>query len=232
MKQQRRIFIGYDSPHPEAYHVCRQSMIDHGADPNIIYPLVLRDLEKLGLYWRPPQGSTEFSFTRFLVPYLSGYYGHSLFCDADFLWRSNPEDLIDFVELRGESVHVVKHQLRGYEHGNTKMIDKHQHWYPRKNWSSLMVFNNSMPECMTLKPTVVSESEASYLHELEWVKSCDIGELPMTYNYLVGYAGYEHIKEPKAVHFTDGGPWLDGYKDVDYAGEWMSVQQRIERSSR
>jgi len=230
MKYERQFFIGYDSKTPEPYHVCRQSLIDVGVDPKIILPLDLEMFKVAGWYYRDPnaKASTEFTYTRFLVPFMSGYYGQSIFCDADFLWRKNPEILFDFAadHYTDFAVHVVQHEIEPSQISDVKMDGKAQSWYPRKNWSSLMVFNNAHLDCLNLTPRNVSEQSADWLHQFKWTSK--IGPLPKTFNYLVGY-GYD-VKDPYAVHFTDGGPWLGGqYENVEYASEWFRVQQETKR---
>jgi hypothetical protein len=101
------------------------------------------------------------------------------------------------------------------------MDGKKQVWYPRKNWSSLMLFNNSHFDCKGLTPAAVSYAAPAYLHGFAWTDVDKWAGLPNSYNYLVGY--YSHNKNPHAVHFTDGGPWLQGYEDVEFAEEWRSV---------
>lgn len=221
-EQKQSIYIGYDSDQPSAYWTCRASMIQHGCDPSIIYPLVLSKLRDLGIYWRgwDEKASTEFSLTRFLVPYLSGFSGRSLFCDSDFLWRCNPMEVFQLERHRWDTdVSVVMHELNEESLALTKMNGKPQEWYPKKNWSSLMLFENS--ECRTLTPDFVSNVPASVLHQFQWAR--DVSALPATYNTLVGYKEYDHTN-PKAVHFTDGGPWLEGYENVQFAEEWRRVQ--------
>ena len=222
------IFIGFDSTQEEAYWVCRASMIQHGCDPNVIHPIVQDDLRARGLYWRNSneKASTEFTNTRFLVPYLAGYTGRSLFCDVDFLWRCNPMEL--FLTDQGSyDVHVVKHDLKEKDLQPVKMNGLPQSWYPKKNWSSLMLFNNS--RCRALTPEVVSSQTMDYLHQFKWTFDIKIGDLPYDYNSLVGYSAYNH-HNPRAVHFTDGGPWLEGYENVAFAEEWRSVQRASEQS--
>ncbi len=91
-RQPLNIYIGFDWAQIAAYFACRQSMIDQGCDPDLIHPIDQTQLRSQGVYWRDrdEKASTEFSLTRFLVPFLNGYTGRSLFCDIDFLWRCNP----------------------------------------------------------------------------------------------------------------------------------------------
>lgn len=204
-------------------------MINQGVDPAIIFPLMIELFDMAGWYWRDPKAkaSTEFTYTRFLVPYFSGYYGQAIFCDNDFLWRKSPDILFDLMEADPtHAVRVVQHELTPEQITAVKMDGKAQSWYPKKNWSSMMVFNNAHPDCMKLTPETVSENEIDWLHQFKWTH--DAPPLPKTFNYLVGY-DYA-VQDPYAVHFTDGGPWLGGkFEDVEYAKEWFRVQQATER---
>lgn len=199
-----KIFVGHESAHPEMFEVCAASIRRYSN-------IEIVRLEKPEEYLRPFEGeSTDFAFTRFLVPYLSNYSGISIFCDGDFLWRCDPAETVEY--LQG-CVAVVKHpMLITQEHA--KMDGKVNRPYARKYWSSLMVFDNE--KCKVLTPLVVNTQSAEWLHRLEWAGE-DISELPATYNYLVGYYGFDN---PKAVHFTDGGPWLSEYKNVPFSKEW------------
>ena len=207
-----KIFVGYESEFPEAYGVCRESILRFN-DKHEMIPLVKEDLEEQGIYTRKYEGeSTEFAFTRFLVPYLCNYEGFALFCDGDFLWRTDPDTLLDYKEYA--CVQVVKHPVFGIEQ-YVKMHDKVNKPYPKKYWSSLMYINCDE---MEIGPTYVNSAPAGDLHGFKWTNS--VGSLPATYNNMVGY--YD-IHEPKAVHFTDGGPWLKGYEDQPYAEEWRTI---------
>ena len=228
-----KIFIGYDSSYPEVYEVCKKSIQDHSKKQHEIIPLVKQDLIDDKLYYRPTQGeSTDFAFTRFLVPHLCNFKGYALFCDVDFLWRCDPEEIAEYVEICDEdsihSVHVVKHpQLITRPHG--KMMDKTNRPYDKKYWSSLMYFDCS--QCTRLNIDYVSTTDAGNLHGFNWLESDDlIGDLPVAYNMLVGYYNFKSLpftRLPKAIHFTDGGPWLKDYMNVDYAKEWIKVLNTI-----
>lgn len=203
------VYVGYDSRLDDVYNVCRHSILRHG--PANVIPIKQQPLRDLGVYTRDIDtlGSTEFTLTRFLVPYLSNYEGWSLFCDNDFLWTC---DVNEVFALRDErfSVMVVKHDYEPKT--DIKMDNKVQHKLPRKNWSSLMLFNNS--KCKNLTPELVNNSEPSYLHRLLWADN--IGSIPHEYNYLVGY----YSGEFKALHYTDGGPWFENYRNCEYSELW------------
>ncbi len=213
-----KIFIGYESEYPEAYAVCKESILRFN-DKHEIIPLVKDDLEKQGIYTRKFQGeSTEFAFTRFLVPYLCDYKGFALFCDGDFLWRQDPDTLLEYRDY--SCVQVVKHPVFGIEQ-YVKMHDKINKPYPKKYWSSLMYFDNS--RCTKLTPEVVNTASAGYLHGMEW--ATHIGDIPAIYNALINY--YDFGTRARAVHFTDGGPWQGIESHVLYSYEWKKLYDNL-----
>lgn len=227
MKQDFTVFIGYDSAQDDAAVACYRSIQEH--DPTVDIAFVKRHrLLDQGLYWRENHEyeSTEFAFTRFLVPYLKGYYGYALFCDSDFIWRCSPRELLERVDPT-DAVTVVKHNISPEQLKDEKMNGKKQVWYPKKNWSSMMLFNCNHPKTRSLTPEVVSESPAKYLHGFEWTWDSTVGELDKTYNYLVGY--YNDRIDPKVLHYTDGTPLHAGYENCEFAEEFMRyVQPRTE----
>ena len=211
-----KIFIGYDSENPDAYEVCRESILRINSLHEII-PLIKDELD---MYEREYQGeSTEFAFTRFLVPYLCRYKGKALFCDSDFLWRADPQLIDDYVEGEDYPVWCVKHPPF-LSTPNTKMLNKMNKPYPKKYWSSLMYFNAD--RCSRLTPERVNNWPASALHGFEWAD--EIGDLPAEFNAMINYYKFPHAK---AVHFTDGGPWLDIHDDLGYSNEWLKIYRHI-----
>jgi hypothetical protein len=216
-----RVFIGWDVREREAYDVCRFSLERHSSIPLIIRPLIRRTLIREGLFWRNPNeaAATEFAFTRFLVPYLANYTGHALFVDCDFLFTADIAELIAAVDP-DKAVSVVKHDYT--PRGSVKMDGQPQVDYPRKNWSSLMVFNCGHPDVKALKPRMVSEAPAAVLHRFRWLRDGDIGELPKTWNWLVGEYDAISPEIVDALHFTNGGPWFPNCQGVDYADLWRA----------
>jgi len=246
VKQDFTVFIGYDSSQDAAAQACRRSIVAQDTTVNVEY-IKRSDLLERGLYWRQDHEyeSTEFAFTRFLTPYLKGYYGYALFCDSDFIWRCSPRELLERVDPL-DAVTVVKHNISPEQLKDEKMNGKKQVWYPKKNWSSMMLFNcehpqvwypkknwSSMmlfncehPKTRALTPEVVSEAPASYLHGLEWTWDASVGSVDKTYNYLVGY--YNDRIDPKVLHYTDGTPLHAGYENCEFAEEFMKyVQSRV-----
>ncbi len=215
-----RVFIGFDTKEVVAYHVLVQSILEKSSIPVTFTPIVLDQLGGIFTRERNPLQSTEFSFSRFLVPYLSDYDGWSLFMDCDMLMRADIEELW---ALRDESKSVmcVKHDY--VPKIDTKFLGQAQTKYEKKNWSSVILFNNA--RCRALTKDYVNEASGLQLHQFKWLDSDDqIGELPVVWNYLVNE--YERRDDAKNVHFTDGGPYFDDYAGDDYADEWFACRDR------
>jgi lipopolysaccharide biosynthesis glycosyltransferase len=160
--------------------------------------------------------STEFSFSRFLVPFLSNFSGWSVFMDCDMVARA---DFAELLALRDEkkSVMVCKHDYVPKE--EVKFLGQIQTKYEKKNWSSLILFNNA--KCRTLTADYVNTASGLELHQFKWLENDNhIGELPLEWNWLVGE--YPFSDAAKVVHYTKGGPYFNQYRDCDYAADWMS----------
>jgi hypothetical protein len=177
-----------------------------------------------GIYTRArgPTESTEFSLTRFLVPYLSGYSGWTVFMDCDMLCRADVTELKGLVEKQADkAVIVCKHDY--VPKTERKFLDQVQTKYPRKNWSSLMAFNNA--RCRALTPDYVNSATGLELHRFQWVDDALIGELPLEWNWLVGE--YDYKPDARIVHYTLGGPYFDEYRACDYADEWFAEHRAM-----
>jgi len=158
-----KVFIGWDSREDIAYEVAKHSILKH--NPNIeVYPLKLYELREKGIYTREDdkKGSTEFTISRFLVPFLSGYKGYSLFMDCDMVCLNDLEFVLEFQDALTNPVSCVKHDYS--PKSKMKMDGQMQHVYPRKNWSSVMLFNNS--KCKMLTPDIVNTETPMYLHNV------------------------------------------------------------------
>lgn len=214
------IFIGYDNNEIVAYHTLCQSIIHNSSVPVNFCPINLKNLEIIYNRERNSLESTEFSFSRFLVPYLSNYTGWSIFMDCDVIVD---DDINNLWALRNDkfSVMCVKHNYSPKE--SSKFLGQVQTQYKKKNWSSVMLFNNS--KCKILSPEVVEKESGLFLHQFKWLESDDeIGELPLEWNFLVG----EYPKQknsPSLLHYTKGGPYFEDYKESDYAEVWFKYNQ-------
>ena len=221
-----KIFIGWDEREQEAYDVCVKSLLKHSSVELDIEPIVRSVLMDTGEYFReqPESGSVEFTYTRFLTPYLSEYKGWSLFIDCDFLFTRDVAELFDFADDK-YAVLCAKHDY--VPKNSTKMDGQKQVAYPRKNWSSCMLWNCGHKMCEFLNPKTVSEWSGSYLHRFTFLNDRLIGDLPLEWNWLEGEYDKEefeneHQAPPAAIHFTNGGPWFENWQDVDYADLWRS----------
>jgi hypothetical protein len=214
------VFIGHDPRESIAFYVLAHSILHRASIPVSVAPLMRSQLGKL--YWRErgPTESTEFSMTRFLVPALSGYRGWSLYMDCDMLCRT---DIAELASLKDEekAVLVCKHEY--VPKTQRKFLDQVQTRYARKNWSSLMLFNNE--RCRALTPEYVNAAAGLDLHRFAWIEDRRIGELPLEWNWLVGE--YDYNPAAKIAHFTLGGPYFDEYRNCDYAEEWFAERRQM-----
>lgn len=216
-----RLFIGYDSKIAGIFSVMAHSIHRRASVPVSITPLMLSQLG--GVYRREhnPLQSTEFSFSRFLVPYLCDYQGWALFTDNDMIVR---DDIANLWALRDDryAVMCVKHNHRPTE--ETKFLGAAQTKYEKKNWSSVMLFNCA--KCTALTTDYVNTATGLELHQFKWLDSEDlIGSLPPVWNHLAGYDAPD--AEAKLVHYTIGGPYFHEYQDVEYAAEWYQERDAM-----
>ena len=234
------VYIGYDPKEDTAYEVLKNTIqrISGKNSPRIV-PLRKDILELTGMYTRKSEMiddqpydiidgkpfSTEFSFSRFLVPALNMYQGKALFMDSDMYIRADINELFDLCDMDYYPVYCVHHK---YEPENkTKMDGKEQHSYRRKNWSSLMMFNCENDLNKQLTPKVVNTQTGRWLHGFGWLpdKEADIGRIPEEWNWLDGHSPED--MDAKNVHFTTGGPWFKDWRprgaiEGKYAVEWCS----------
>lgn len=206
-----KIFVGYDHVESEAYHVFCHSIFERSSIPVSFTPIMRRQLPLTRP--RHPLQSNDFAFSRWLVPWLCNYEGWGLFVDCDFLCRWDIADLIQWAD-ESKAVQVCKHQWEGKE--GEKFLGAKQTAYPKKCWSSLMLFNNE--KCKRLTPNYVNKAEGLDLHQFKWVAEDKVGDLPIEWNWLVGI--YPYNSGAKMVHFTEGGPYFHEYANCDYSQEW------------
>jgi len=213
-----KVFIGWDSREQDAYDVCIKSLKEHASEELDIVPIIREALIETGEYYRPqPEaGSVEFTYTRFLTPYLANHSGWALFIDCDFLFTKDVAELFAMANDK-YALMCVKHD---YVPRNTvKMDGQKQVSYPRKNWSSCILWNCGHPSNKALTKDIVSAESGAYLHRFQFLNDEEIGEIPLEWNWLEGE--YDKPDTPPAViHFTNGGPWFENWQDVDYADLW------------
>jgi lipopolysaccharide biosynthesis glycosyltransferase len=209
-----RIFIGYDPSESIAWHVLTHSILTHSTSPVSFIPVAKSHIKHL--YDKPKKGyeSTEFSMTRFLVPYLSEYKGWSIFLDCDMIVTTDITELWDLQD-DNYAVMCTKHEYT--PNTEYKFLNQKQTKYNKKNWSSVMLFNNA--KCRQLTPSVVNNESGMFLHQFKWIDNEDIGSIPLEWNFLVGEQQVSPLL-PKLIHYTLGGPYFKDYNKVDYACEW------------
>jgi len=220
-----KIFVGWDPREDIAWQVCRHSILSR-TDPRevSVTPLVQAELRSQGLYYRDidKKAATEFSLTRFLTPVLADYEGYALFTDCDFIFLTDIQKILNEIDI-GKAVSVVKHD---YQPTDTHKMDGCvQYIYPRKNWSSFILFNCANESNKALTPALVNSADPSFLHRFSWLDDSEIGELDKGWNYLEGVYP-AHYNNLKAIHYTSGGPWFDHKQDCDFADLWLEEQKR------
>lgn len=225
-----QVYIGWDPRDHLAYKVACRSLLAHASVPINITPLVERDLRRDGAYWRPysVQGSgqridaidgrpysTEFTFTRFLVPHLEAFEDRwVLFCDADVMFRDDVALLWEEAEKHPtKAVLCVQHDHKPRE--AIKMDGVAQSRYPRKNWSSVMMMHPA--RCCTLTVEEVNSWSGRDLHGLKWIDDAEIGPLPERWNWLEGH--HHPGSNPALVHYTRGTPDMTR-QDDEFSDEW------------
>ena len=211
------IYIGYDKDEIPAYHVLSHSIIRRASSPVSITPLARSHFTRFFTRARGPMDSTDFSVSRFLVPYLSRYQGWSLYLDCDMLCQTDITELWSELPLEPtQAVWVCPHRYQPKT--ERKMQGQVQTVYPYKNWSSLMFFRNS--QCRMLTPEYVNTAPGLDLHQFAWLSHEQIGFLPLEWNWLVGE--YDPNPAAKILHYTLGGPWWRDYVKQDHAHAWLA----------
>jgi len=163
--------------------------------------------------------------SRFIVPYLCGYRGFAVFMDCDMLCLGDIAELARYTSLAdqyGHSCRVVKHAYK--PKNDTKFLGAIQTSYEKKNWSSMMIFNNTLCQELTLK--AVNEKPGLWLHQFGWTEPHRIGGLPLEWNYLVGEEN-QTSHPPKLVHFTQGTPCFPEYQNCEYADLWRAEREEM-----
>lgn len=210
-----KLFVGYDPRESAVYHVFCQSVIENCSVPVQFIPLHQDMLNFDG----QQDGTNAFIYSRYLVPYLTGYEGFAMFCDGDMVVRG---DLTELWGLRDpdKAVQVVQHDYETREHIKYigTPIENQNINYPRKNWSSVMIWNCSHPSNRILTEDYVAEAGGANLHRFQFLRDSEIGSLPKEWNHLV--REYDYDPDAKLVHWTLGSPGFEFYMRDDYHQDW------------
>lgn len=219
-KKPVNIYLGYDSSHKGIYEAAEKSIhhsIQKSKSGGVCaeffndYKVEVKklDIAELKDYNREyANQSTEFTYSRFLIPYLENYEGFSFFIDDDYVWQLNPMSLFYFIDP-SHALACVQYDFKNHE--ETKMDGQKNVAYPKKLWSSMMIFNNGHEDCRKLTPELVNTASGQYLHQFEWTDK--ISEIP---GHKICTEGYDEklLETHHAVHYTRGGPWIEG---MDYS---------------
>lgn len=218
-----RVFIGYDRRAGMIYDVFAHSIMRRSSQPVALTPLYIDYLAPLLQREINPLQSTEFSFSRFLTPYLCGFDGWALFFDNDMIML---DDIARLWALRDDryAVQVVKHSHQPKE--GVKFLGEVQTSYDKKNWSSVMMFNCA--KCRTLTPEYVSKASGLELHQFKWLAGDhEIGEIPHRWNHLVDYDPLLPVDQVSNLHYTLGGPYYAAYQNCGYADVWLTERDHL-----
>ena len=211
-----KIFIGYDPKEAVAFHVLSHSLLERSSKPISIVPINLGNLKNLYSRQHDQRQSNEFSFSRFLVPYLCDYEGFGVYMDCDMLALGDISTVLEDIDEK-HAVSVVQHDYESKV--KVKYLGNKQYSYPRKNWSSFIVWNCAHASNNVVNPGFIGEAEAATLHRFLWLKDKEIGELAVKWNWLVGE--YDNPKEDiKVLHWTLGGPYFNDYSNTEFSDEW------------
>lgn len=208
--------IGYDPRESIALYALQHSIMRRSSMPVSIIPLALSCLSGMLTRPRDPMQSNDFSFSRFLVPWLVNYEGWVVYSDCDMLCRADPARLWALRDDRF-AVMCVHHDHQPTE--TVKYLGERQLAYGRKNWSSLMLLN--CRRLRMLSPEYVNSAGGLELHQFQFLRDDLIGWLPASWNHLVGYDG--HDPAASLAHWTLGGPYFRGFEDAPFAGEFREV---------
>ena len=208
------VFVGYDPREAIAYHTCVNSIIRNSSQPVAIVPVALNLFKDYAE--THTDGSNHFIYTRFLVPYLMDYQGWAIFIDGDMILRG---DIAELWELKDytKDVLVVKHDYKTRR--TEKYLGNANEDYPRKNWSSVILWNCTALRNRILTPEFVQQSTGAFLHRFSWIDDDRVGELPKEWNWLD--VEYEWNPLAKLVHYTLGTPCFHEFADRgDFSDEW------------
>jgi len=214
-----RIFVGYDEREAVAYHAFCQSVIERASEPVQFIPLAKN---MLAGFDGQRDGSNAFIYSRFLIPSLMGFKGWAIFADGDMICKA---DIAELWALRNPwmAVHVVKHDYKTKH--PVKYLGAKNEDYPKKNWSSLILWNCEHFRNRQLTREMVSKATGADLHRFSWLPDDRIGELPLDWNWIV--SEYPENPDAKLLHYSIGTPCFPDYSRCPQARDWHDVHRRM-----
>ena len=218
--QKVKIYIGFDQRESVAYHTFVQSLIDHASIPLEITPLAMRTLK--GYEEKHEDKSNDFVYSRFLTPFLNDFRGWAIFADGDMICQKDIKELLDLKDS-SKALQVVKHDYK--TKANQKYLGNINQDYPRKNWSSVILWNCEHPKHKILIPDFIANQTGKYLHRFSWLEDEDIGELPQEWNWLA--TEYPNNEQANIIHYTLGTPCFKDYRETEMADIWLKKHNRL-----
>lgn len=215
------IAIGYDRESRMPAYTMAESIMQNSSVP-VHFTFLHRDMLKEYTRPRSEHDSTDFSNSRFLVPYLFDYEGWTLFTDNDMIVTADIKELFDYADDK-YAVMCVKHNQ--IVENDKKFLNHIQYKYQYKNWSSVMLFNNR--RCRELTLDYVNTASGLDMHQFKWLEDESlIGELPLEWNYLVENKN-QTSNRPKLLHYTNGGPYYEETRNCEYSEDWLKIYHQI-----
>jgi lipopolysaccharide biosynthesis glycosyltransferase len=214
-----KLIIGFDQRESIAYHTFAQSILEKCSEPVMFIPLAMNTLK--GFKDQKKDKSNDFIYSRFLTPYLCNFKGWAIFADGDMICQADIKELWDLMD-ESKALQVVKHDYK--TKAQKKYLGNVNEDYPKKNWSSLILWNCSHPKHKILTPEFIASQTGKYLHRFSWLDESEIGELPKEWNWLA--IEYPENKNAKLIHYTLGTPCFQEYKESDMADIWYQTYNR------
>ena len=215
-----KIYIGFDQREAIAYHAFVQSLIDHASIPLDITPLAVKTLK--GYEEKHEDKSNDFVYSRFLTPFLNDFKGWAIFVDGDMICQTDIKELLDLRD-GSKALQVVKHDYK--TKANQKYLGNINQDYPRKNWSSVILWNCTHTKHKILTPDFIANQTGKYLHRFSWLEDEEIGELPKEWNWLA--TEYPKNEQANIIHYTLGTPCFKDYRDAEMSDIWFKKYDRL-----
>jgi len=215
-----KIYIGFDQREAIAYHTFVQSLIDHASIPLDITPLAVKTLK--GYEEKHEDKSNDFVYSRFLTPFLNDFKGWAIFVDGDMICQADIKELLDLRDA-SKALQVVKHEYK--TKSNQKYLGNINQDYPRKNWSSVILWNCAHPKHKLLTPDFIANESGKYLHRFSWLEDNEIGELSKEWNWLA--TEYHNNEQANIIHYTLGTPCFKDYRDTAMSDIWLKKYDRL-----
>ena len=215
-----KIYIGFDQRESVAFHTFVQSLIDHASIPLDITPLAVKTLK--GYEEKHKDKSNDFVYSRFLTPFLNDFKGWAIFVDGDMICQTDIKELLDLRD-GSKALQVVKHDYK--TKANQKYLGNINQDYPRKNWSSVILWNCAHPKHKLLTPDFIANESGKYLHRFSWLEDSEIGGLPKEWNWLA--TEYPNNDQANIIHYTLGTPCFKDYRDTEMSDIWFKKYDRM-----